>query len=151
VTVKGSVGYTTSETAVLSVQVPATVQRVEIRRGNNVEEVIHRLTDFKWNKRVWTPEPMSVPLHGVGDPVETPTYDNRQGQGTFSQELSVETGTSWDYSIGLNVPRFSLDISIDSKGSYSKSVDYAYKLPKGHLYVASRFTSPPCFIWAVDP
>jgi hypothetical protein len=149
-TVKGKVGYETSGGTVLTVTVPATVERIETRRGGEVEAVFTRLSAFRWDQRTWTPSPLSEPLAGVGSLIERPTFDNRSGKGTFSEELTVERGTSWQYSIGLKVPKLSLDLSIESTGSYAEAVGYAYTLPGGHLYVAARFDAPPCFIWTID-
>jgi hypothetical protein len=126
---------------------PATFQRIELRRGNNVTTFV-RLASIDWNKRRWQVGPLapgSRPSTVGGQYVDGMDLKNASQGSTM--ELSHKVGTQWSTSIGLKLDQIGLDASVDVTGTYNQTVTLTYKLSPKYSYLAVEVPPTPGYWW----
>jgi hypothetical protein len=75
------------------------------------------------------------------------TFDYREGAvSTGTPKLVIERSDAWFGKVGLQMPKFGIDASVDTEVSRGGSIELEYSLPGGHLYEAHRSGGFP-FAW----
>jgi hypothetical protein len=103
-------------------------------------------TDFDWTlERAATPDPKVL-----GSEIDRQGVKLAGSEAEGQTTLEIASGTTWELGADLELKDLGLSVGISGKGTYERAVEYAYTLPKGRNYVATRYASFPAYVWTVE-
>jgi hypothetical protein len=148
VDVKNGIGFTSTVTQRAALSVSGTFDIVEVAKAGKTTRYA-RLRKLDLANREWTIAEHAPPSPAeAGTPIGSETITASSDQVKVSTTLSIDKETVWQFGLDLTFEKLGLEASLGGKGSYGSSVEYAYELPGGHAYKASRYTGFPAFLWS---